>query len=139
MLKLFFEKVKTKIQIGGGDPNGNPRNGRYFIEQTSPSHKRAEFIRIIKRKLEGSNERSQILENYKKKANSRQSKIGQKDIIQSKIFEQAIKKLEDTTEHVDLELKQKDNEIELLENKIGLPESEVIEQMNRLGVKKNIF
>ena len=45
----------------------------------------------------------------------------------------------DTTEYVDLEMKQKDNEIEFLENKIGLPESKVIEQMNRLGVKKHFL
>ena len=53
IVKTVFKKVKTKIQLEGGDPNVNPSNGRYFIEKTSPSHKRAEFIRIIKRTFEG--------------------------------------------------------------------------------------
>ena len=34
------------------------------------------------------------------------------------------------------EMEQKDNKIEFLENKIGLPDSKVFEKMNRLGLNK---
>ena len=33
-------------------------------------------------------------------------------------------------------MEQKDNKIEFLENKIGLPDSKVFEKMNRLGLNK---
>ena len=37
---------------------------------------------------------------------------------------------------MDIEIKQKDIKIEFLENKIGLPDTKVIEEMNRLGLNK---
>ena len=42
--------------------------------------------------------------------------------------------MEDTFENMDNE--QKDSKIEFLENKIGLPDCKVIEEMNRLGLNK---
>ena len=39
-------------------------------------------------------------------------------------------------EGLDIKLEQKDYKIELLENKIGLPECKVIEEMNKLGLNK---
>ena len=42
----------------------------------------------------------------------------------------------DTLEDIDVETEQKDNKIELLEKKIGLPDCKVIEEMNRLVIKK---
>ena len=37
---------------------------------------------------------------------------------------------------MDIEIEQKDNEIEFLANKIGLPDFKVTEEMNRLGFIK---
>ena len=37
---------------------------------------------------------------------------------------------------MDIEIEQKDNELENLEKKKELPDSKVIEEMNRLGLKK---
>ena len=42
----------------------------------------------------------------------------------------------ETIEDMDIEIEQKDNKIEFLENKKGLPDSKVIEEMNRLGINK---
>ena len=42
-----------------------------------------------------------------------------------------------TTEDMNIEIEQKDNKIEFLEDKIGLPGCKVIEEMNRLGLEKN--
>ena len=38
-----------------------------------------------------------------------------------------------------LEIEQKDNEIEILENKIELPDTKVIEEMNKLLINKISF
>ena len=42
----------------------------------------------------------------------------------------------DTIKDMHIEVEQKNNKIEFSENKIGLPDSKVIEEMNRLGLKK---
>ena len=42
----------------------------------------------------------------------------------------------DTIEDMVLDTQQKDIEIELLVSKIGLPDSKVIEEMNKLGINK---
>ena len=39
-------------------------------------------------------------------------------------------------EHMDIKVEQKFNKEEFLENKIGLPDSKVIEEMNKLRLKK---
>ena len=40
----------------------------------------------------------------------------------------------DTTEDTDIELEQKDNKTEILENKIELPDCKVIKEMKNLGI-----
>ena len=62
--------------------------------------------------------------------------LGEKALILSKVFEQARNIMGDTIEDTDIERELKDSKIELLENKIGLPDSKVIE-MNKLGLKKH--
>ena len=42
----------------------------------------------------------------------------------------------DTIEDLDRKIKQKDNKIEFLKNKNGLPVSKVFEEMNKLGLTK---
>ena len=42
----------------------------------------------------------------------------------------------DTIEDMDMEIEQKDNIIEFFERKIGLPDSKVTEEKNRLGLSK---
>ena len=45
----------------------------------------------------------------------------------------------DTIEDMVIEIEQKDKELEVSENQIGLPDSKVIEEMNRLDLKKIII
>ena len=52
------------------------------------------------------------------------------------MFEQAINIMGDTIEDTDKKWEQKGNRIQFLENKIGLPDCKVIEEMNRLGLNK---
>ena len=42
----------------------------------------------------------------------------------------------DTIENMDIEIEQKNNKIEFLENRTGLPDSEVFEEINKLGLNK---
>ena len=41
-----------------------------------------------------------------------------------------------TIEDMEIKLEQKDNRREFLENKLGLPDSKVFEEKNRLGLEK---
>ena len=45
----------------------------------------------------------------------------------------------DTIEDMDIEIEQKDNKLEFLENKTWSPDSKIIEEMNRLGINKISF
>ena len=80
----------------------------------------AEFIEFIKKILNYKTRYHKPLKNIIK-SYSTQSKIGQNALIQNKVFEQAINLMGDTIEVLDIEVEQKDNRIEFLENKIGLP------------------
>ena len=64
------------------------------------------------------------------------SQIGQNALIQSKFFKQAINIMGETMSDMDIELEQKDNKIQFLEDKIGIPYSKFIEEMNRLDLNK---
>ena len=57
------------------------------------------------------------LKNIEKESYATQSKIGQNAFVQSNDFEQAIILMADTIADMDIEKKQKDSKIELLEEK----------------------
>ena len=62
--------------------------------------------------------------------------MGQKTLMQSKVFEQAKKIMADTFEDTDIETEQKSHKRDFLEKKIGLPDSRVIEEIIKKGLKK---
>ena len=95
-----------------------------------------EFIEIVKRDVNIQNEVSQTFDKYNKESFSTRSQIGQNALIQSKDFKQALNFMGETISDIDVEMEQKDNKIQFLEDKIGLPDSEVIEEMNRLDSNK---
>ena len=96
----------------------------------------AEFIEIIKKDSKVQNEISQTIDKYNKESFSTRSQIGQNALIQSKVFKQAINIMGETISDMDIEIEQKDNKIQFLEDKIGIPDSKVIEEMNRLDLNK---
>ena len=96
----------------------------------------AEFIEIIKNDSKVQNDISQTIEKYIREPYATQSKTKQKALVQSKVFEQAINIMGDTIEDMDFEIEQNFDEIEIPENKIGLPDSKVVEEMNGLGLNK---
>ena len=82
------------------------------------------------------NEITQTIEKHNEETYSTQSNLGQITLIQRKVFEQAINIMGDTIEDMDIEKKQKDNKTEISDNQTGLPDSKVIEGMNRLGLNE---
>ena len=95
-----------------------------------------EFIEIINRDVNIQNEISQTIDKYNKESFSTRSQIGQNALIQSKVFKQAINIMGETISDTDVEMEQKDNKIQFLEHKIGIPASKVREEMNRLDLNK---
>ena len=95
-----------------------------------------EFIEIIKKDANIQNEFSQTIDKYNKESFSTRSQIGQNALIQSKGFKQAINIMGETISDMDMEVEQKDNKIQFLEDKIGIPDSKVIEEMNILDLNK---
>ena len=95
-----------------------------------------EFIEFINKDVNIQNENSQTIDKYNKESFSTRSQIGQKALIQNKVFEQAMNSMGETISDMDMEIEQKDNKIQFLEDKIGIPDSKVIEEMNRLDLNK---
>ena len=82
------------------------------------------------------NETSQTIDKYKKESFSTRSQIGQRALIQSKVFEQAINIMGETISDMDLQMEHKDNKIQSLADEIGIPDSKKIEELNRLDLNK---
>ena len=96
----------------------------------------AEFLEVIKQDPKIQNEKSQIIDQYNRKSISTGCQVGQKALVQSKAFKQAIKIMRERISGLDIELKQKGRKIQSLEGTIGIPDSKVVEEMNRLDLNK---
>ena len=96
----------------------------------------SECIEIFKTDVNIQNEISQTIDKYDKESFSTRSQVGRNALIESKIFKQAINSMGETISDMDMEIEQKDNKIQFLEDKIGIPASKVIEEMDRLDINK---
>ena len=88
----------------------------FFLIKLFLLQEMVEFIEIFLKNSKVQNELSQIIEENNKKSYATQSKIGQNALIQSKVFEQAMNIMGDAIGDVDIEIEQKDNKMEFLEN-----------------------
>ena len=95
-----------------------------------------EFIDYIKKDANIQNEISQTIDKYNKQSFSTRSQICQNALIQSKVFKQATSIMGETISDIDMEIEQNDNKIHFLEDKIGIPKSKVLEEINRSDLKK---
>ena len=82
------------------------------------------------------NEISQTIDKYNKESFSTKSQIGQNALIKSKFFKQALTIMVETISDMDIKLEQKDNKIQFLEDRTGIPDSKVIEEMNKMDLNK---
>ena len=95
-----------------------------------------DFIEILQKDSEIQNDISNIIDKYNNQSYATRSKLGENPLIQSSIYKEAINIMGDTINDMYVEIKQKDNKISFLENKIGVTDDKVIEEMNRLDLNK---
>ena len=95
-----------------------------------------EFIEIIKKDANIHNEISQTFDKYNKESSSKRSQIAQSALIQNNVFKQATSNMGETLSDMDKEIEQKDNKIQFQADKIGIPDSKIIEEMNRLDLNE---
>ena len=96
----------------------------------------AEIIENIKKDSKVQKEISQIIEKYNNESYATQARRLENASIQSKVFEQAKNIKGDTFEDMDIAVGPKDNKLNFLKNKIGLPHTKLNREMNKLGVIK---
>ena len=95
----------------------------------------SEFIETFKKDVNIQNEISQTIDRYNEESFSRRSQIGQNALIRSKVFEQS-NIMGETISDMDIEIELEANKIQFLENKIGIPDSKVIDGLNKLDLNK---
>ena len=97
----------------------------------------AEFIGILKKKDANiQNEISQSFVQCNKKSFSTRSQNDQNASLQSKASLQTIGIMGETISDMDIELEQKHNKTQILEDEIGMPDSKFKEEMNRLDLNE---
>ena len=77
-----------------------------------------------------------MVEKYNRESNATQSKTGQIAFIRSNVFKQGIEIMGETIEDMDIDKEQKDNKISFLENKMGITDDKVVEEMKKLDFNK---
>ena len=95
-----------------------------------------DFIEIIQKDTKLQNGISNFVDKYNNQSFATKSILGKNALIQSSIYKEAISIMGDTIIDMDVEIEQKDNKISFLENKIGVTDDKVKEEMNRLDLNK---
>ena len=95
-----------------------------------------DIIKIIQKDDKIQNEISNIIDKYNKQTLTTRSKLGENALIQSNVYKEAINIMGETINDMDIEIEQKDNKIYYLENRIGIPDDTVIEEMGKLDLNK---
>ena len=96
----------------------------------------SDFIAIIHKDSKIQNDISIFIDKYNNQSYATKSKLGENALIQSSIYKAAINIMGDTIYVVDVEIEENDNKISFLENKIGVTDDKIIEEMNRLDLNK---
>ena len=94
------------------------------------------FIEIIQKDTKIQNDISNIVNKYNNQSYATKSILGKIALIESSIYKEAINIMGGTRDDMDIEIEQKDIKISFLENKIGVTDDEVIEEMKRLDLDK---
>ena len=95
-----------------------------------------DFIEIIQKDTKIQNDISNIVDKYNNQSYATKSILGKNALIQSSIYKEAINIMGDTINDMDVEKEEKDNKLSFLENKIGVTDDKVIEEMKRLDLDK---
>ena len=95
-----------------------------------------DFIEIIQKDSKTQDNISQIIDKYNNQSYATRSKLGQNALIQSSYYKEAINIMGDTINDMDIEIEQKDNKTNFLEDKIGLTDDKVVEEIYKLNFNK---
>ena len=95
-----------------------------------------DFIEIIQKDTKIQNDISNIVNKYNNQSYATKSILGKNALIQSSSYKEAINIMGDTIDDMDIEIEQKDIKISFLENKVGVTDDKVIEEMKRLDLEK---
>ena len=95
-----------------------------------------DFIEIIQKDTKIQNDISNIVDKYNNQSYATKSILGKNALVQSSIYKEAINIMGDIKNDMDVELEQKDNKISFLENKIGVTDDKIVEEMKRLDLNK---
>ena len=95
-----------------------------------------DFIEIIQKDSKIRDDISNIVDKYNNQSLATRSKLGQNALIQSSIYKETINIMGDTINDMDIEIEQKANKILFLENKIGVTDDKIIEEMKKLDLDK---
>ena len=95
-----------------------------------------DFFEIIQKDSKTQDNISQTFDKYNNQSYATRSKLGQNALIQSSIFKEAINIMGDTINDMDIEIEQKDNKINFLEDKIGITDVKVVEEMYKLNLNR---
>ena len=136
--RAVYKKVKSKINLKRGDPDDiNHSNGRDLKAQAFGPIKTVDLQKFQKKQDANiQNEFSQTIAKNNKESFSTKSQFGQRALYQSKVFKQAKNLMGETISDMDREFGQKDNKLQFLEVKKGIPDCRVTEEMNRIDLIK---
>ena len=95
-----------------------------------------DFIEIIQKDTKIQNDISNIVDKNNNQSYATKSVLGKNALIQSSIYKKANIIMGDTINDMDIEIEQKDNKISFLENKIGVTDDKIIEEMKKLDLNK---
>ena len=95
-----------------------------------------DFIEIIQKDSKIQDDISNIVDKYNNQSLATRSQLGQNALIQSSIYKEAKNIMGDTINDMDIEIEQKENKISFLENKIGVTDDKIIEEMKKLDLDK---
>ena len=95
-----------------------------------------DFIEIMQKDTRIQNDISNIVDKHNNQSYATKSILGKNALIQSSNYKEAINIMGDTINDMDVEIEQKDNNISFLENKIGVTDDRIVEEMKRLNLNK---
>ena len=96
----------------------------------------AHFIEINRKDFKLQDDISQISEKHNKDSYATQLKNRYNALNQNKVSKQAIEIMGETIGDMSIELGQKDNKKQILENKVGKADDKVVDELNKLKLKE---
>ena len=96
----------------------------------------SDSMEIIEKDSKMQDNISQIIDKNNNESYATKSKIRQNALIQSSVFKEAVNIMGETINDMDIEIEGKDDKIIFSENKIGVADDQVVDEMYKLNLNK---